>query len=191
VLLVLTPSASVAQWARHPIEIGQPGFNLEPWVISYPDVPPDLDLSRAQRVPELAVLSALAHPSLKTAQRAADAIRGLSPDLIKLYFDAISAALEEDDRHILEADMLEGYVYRSKFARKYMAQGREEGLSEGINELKRAVLELARDKLELSPEDQRMLQADRDPAELTELAIALGRARDAEQARAALERARR
>lgn len=83
--------------------------------------------------------------------------------------------------------MLEGYVYQSDFARKYVAQGREEGVSEG---LALAVLELARDKLELSPEEQDAIQAIREQSVLTELAVALGRTHDALQARAVLERTR-
>jgi hypothetical protein len=157
-------------------------------VISYSDVPLDVDLSQAERIPELAVLSALAHPSLQTAKRAVEVIRGLSPDLSKLYFDAIAAALPAEDRSTLEATVMEGYVYQSDFARKYVAQGREEGRVEG---LRLAILELARDKLELSPRDQEVLLAIRDSAVLTELAVALGRARTARQARAALEQAGR
>jgi hypothetical protein len=183
-LLVLAPSASVARWARTPISIGHPGFDLEPLVISYPDVPPSIDLSRAERIPELAVLTALAHPSMQAALRAADVLRGLSPDFTKLYFDAIVAALPEEDHATLEATMLEGYVYQSNFARKYVAQGREEGLH-------LAVLELARAKLRLSPEDEAAVRALRDPAALTALIVALGEARSAKQARVAFDRARR
>jgi hypothetical protein len=187
-LMVLTHSSGVAQWARAPIKIGPRGFCLEPCVISYSDVPLDLDLSQTERVPELAVLSALAHPSLQTAKRAVDVIRGLSPELTKLYFDAIAAALPEEDRPTLEAIVMEGYVYQSDFARRYVAQGREEGREEGLH---LAVLELARDKLPLSAADEAAIRALRDPAVLTELNVALGRARNARQARAALERARR
>ena len=203
VLLVITPHASVAKWARVPIELGHPGFCLEPLVISYPDVPPSLDFSLAHRVPALAVLSALAHPSLQAAQVAADAIRKLSPDQNRLYFDAIVASLAEGDRHILEANQMQGYVYQSNFARKYVAQGREEGLSEGREEgleeglskgiavgreqgIQLVALELARAKFPLAPEDEAAISAVREAAVLTKLVIALGQARSLRQARAAI-----
>jgi hypothetical protein len=190
VLLVLAPSAAVAAWARTPIKIGHPRFRLEPLVISYPDVPPSLDFSHAHRIPELAVLSALAHPSLQAAQLAADAIGHLSPDINALYLDAIAAALPDEDRRTLEDSMLQGYVYQSDFARKYFGQGKEEGLAEGQQEgLRRAALELARIKLTLAPEEEAAIQALRDPDLLTELVIRLGKARSAKQARAALDRA--
>jgi hypothetical protein len=39
VLVVIAPDPDVAAWARQPIELGHPGFRLEPVVISFEDVP--------------------------------------------------------------------------------------------------------------------------------------------------------
>jgi hypothetical protein len=69
-LLVVTDDASVARWARQPIETGHPGFVLTPIVIDLHDVPRVTDPERARETPELAVLSAIAHPELATARAA-------------------------------------------------------------------------------------------------------------------------
>ena len=39
ILLVLTRDRAVARWARRPIELGHPGFRLEPVVIDFEDLP--------------------------------------------------------------------------------------------------------------------------------------------------------
>jgi hypothetical protein len=97
-LLIVTPSASVAQQARQPIEIGPRNFCLRPLAISYSDVPTSVDPSLARRVPELAVLSALAHPSLQTLQQAAAVMHKLPPERAQLYVDAIVMALDSADQ---------------------------------------------------------------------------------------------
>jgi hypothetical protein len=60
-LLVLTLSRGTARWARQPIDIGHPGFELRPLVIGPDEVPTILNPDKAQADPELAVLSAMAH----------------------------------------------------------------------------------------------------------------------------------
>jgi hypothetical protein len=79
-LLVLAPVASVAAWAREPIETGHPGFSLSPIVVGYEDLP---RVTRAAdvEVPELAILSARAHPDLDVARAAASALIALPGDL--------------------------------------------------------------------------------------------------------------
>ena len=83
---------------------------------------------------------------------------------------------------------MERYEYKTEFARKYVAQGREEG--RGM--LERAVIELARAKLgQLSSDDEAAIRALRDDDALTALNIGLGRARGINQARTALDHATR
>jgi flagellar biosynthesis/type III secretory pathway protein FliH len=129
VLLVLAPSASVAEWARSSIPIGHPGFQLRPLVISENDVPRILDRARAERSPELAVLSAISHRSREVAEVAIAALLQLPEDESRLYFDAILEALPASDLSALEARL--SYEYQSAFARKYIAMGRAEGRNEG------------------------------------------------------------
>jgi hypothetical protein len=198
VLLVIAPDAKVARWARKPIATGHPGFCLRPIVISYRDMPRVVDPAVTCRIPELGVLSTLAHPSLEVAKAALAGIRGLTDEQqARLYYDVIMAALPEAIRRALEAHM-ERYEYKTEFARKYVAQGREEGREEGREKgreegrgmLQRAVIELARAKLgQLSADDEAAIRALRDDDALTTLTIDLGQARDVDQARAALDQA--
>src|SRR5665213_2168767 len=61
VLVVVTPSARVARWARTPIPLGHPGTTLTPLVIGPDDVPVVDDATLALADPELGVLSAIVH----------------------------------------------------------------------------------------------------------------------------------
>jgi len=79
VLLVVAPDPEVATWARRLIELGHPGFRLAPIVIGFEDVPWVRDRTAALRLPELAVLSVMAHPELEIAEVAIDAIAQLPP----------------------------------------------------------------------------------------------------------------
>jgi hypothetical protein len=71
---VFTPEPSVAAWARRPIELGHRGFQLTPIVLELGDVPPVRDPSAASQMPELAVLSTMAHRELEIAEAAVQAI---------------------------------------------------------------------------------------------------------------------
>jgi len=198
VLLVLAPDPAVAAWARQPIELGHPGFRLTPVVIEFKDVPWVRDRAAASRLPELAMLSVMAHPELEIAEVAIEAISQLPEDRRRLYLDVILMALPAAIRQILEARM-QGYEYQSDFARKYYGQGISEGLERGRKKGKRegkkeglraAVMTLARTKLgELPDDDIAVIEAVSDQRILTELITLLGQARSARKARAALDRA--
>jgi len=194
VLLVITPDPAVAAWARRPIELGHPGFHLTPIVIGFDDVPWVRDPVAASRVPELAVLSIMAHPELEIAEAAIGAIAQLPADQARLYFDVIMMALPAAIRRILEARM-QRYEYQSDFARKYYGQGVAEGLEKGLekgleNGLRAAVVALARTKLlVLSDDDLAAIEAVSDPRILTELVTSLGQASSLPEARATLDRA--
>ena len=195
VLLVVTPDPDVAAWARRPIELGHPGFCLTPVVIGFDDVPRILDRGDARRLPELAVLSAMAHPDLEVAEIAIEAISRLPEAQSRLYFDVIMSAVPEAIRHILEAQM-EGYKYKSEFAIRYYSQGEAAGLEQGLERgleqgLKAAVLTLARAKVDaLMTEDVSAIEGIRDRQVLEDLVEALGRARSAAEAREVLDIAR-
>jgi hypothetical protein len=134
ILLVLAPDPAIARWASQPIELGHPGFVLLPVVISFPQVPRVLDPVAASALPELAVLSAMAHRDRETAEAAQAALPGLPEDLQKLYWDVILSGLPPHIRQAMEAHMIKGYVYQSDFARKYYFQGHDEGREEGLRQ---------------------------------------------------------
>lgn len=159
-------------------------------MISFADVPRITDRDAASQLPQLAVLSVMAHPELETAEIAIEAIAQLPEDLLRLYTDVILKALPAELRRILEARMIKGYQYQSDFARKYYGQGRSEGLEKGREQgLRAAVVALARTKLEqLSDDDVTAIETMSDPRVLTELVTSLGEAHSAAEARAALNR---
>ncbi|WP_437630658.1 DUF4351 domain-containing protein [Sorangium sp. So ce854] len=129
-LLVVAPDPGVAAWCAAPIETGIPGFVLRPPVLGREAVPVVTDPAEAARRPELAVLSAMAHGSseLGAAIAAAvlPAIRELDEDRARFYGDVVLNSLNDAARRALEA-MMKGYEYQSDFAKKYVAQGRQEG----------------------------------------------------------------
>jgi hypothetical protein len=194
VLLVIAPAPDVAAWARRTIELGHPGFQLTPIVIGFDDVSRIRDHSAASHLPELAMLSVLAHPELEIAEAAIGAIAPLPADRAQLYLDVIMNALPPEVRRVLEARMIKGYEYRSDFARRYYGQGRDRGRQEGLQVgrqagLQAAVVALARCRLDELPEDVvAAIEALSEPRDLTELVTALGQAHNAAEARATLDR---
>jgi hypothetical protein len=82
-----------------------PGVSPDACLIGFDDVPWIRDHVAASRLPELAVLSVMAHPELEIAEAAIDAIAQLPADQARLYFDVIMTGLPEAIRQILEARM--------------------------------------------------------------------------------------
>ena len=131
----MTPSESVAAWARAPNELG-PGSRFEALVVGPNAIPVVRDVEQAVRDPELAVLSAMAHGTDKDASAVAlaalAAAAGLDDSRAVLYSDLILLSLGEAARTALEELMNSGrYEYQSDFAKKHQAYGRAEGKAEG------------------------------------------------------------
>jgi hypothetical protein len=125
----------MARWCRKPIDLG-PGNTFVPLVIGPASVPVIDDVAAAERDPELAVLSCIAHGSEARAEvlgRAALlATLRLSDDRQVLYSDLVFAALSEAARPALEDLMASGnYEFQSDFAKKHQAKGRAEGEATG------------------------------------------------------------
>jgi hypothetical protein len=135
-MLVVAPDPAVARWCARPIELGHPDFVLKPLVMGQDSIPVILDEEAARQDPELAVLSAMAHGHKEVgasiARTVMAAMGGLDEERVRLYVDLTIASLGEAARGALETLMQSGtYEYQSEFARKYVAQGREEGRHEG------------------------------------------------------------
>ena len=163
-VLVVTPSESVAAWARTPVDIG-PGFSFAPLVVGPQAVPVVSDAAEAARDPELAVLSAMAHGQGDAASRialAALAAAGtLDDDRAMLYWDLVLASLGEAARVALEELMATGnYEYQSDFAKKHRAEGRAEGEATAILTI------LDARGLAVTSEQRRRIVACSDPAAL-------------------------
>lgn len=106
-LLVVTVNDDVAKWAAQPIDLGG-GNTFVPLVIGPSNVPEIVDDEQARAMPELAVLSAMAHGQdedfTKAARIAAVAQRacsGLDTKRALFYFDLIELSLSEAARRAL------------------------------------------------------------------------------------------
>ena len=137
-VLVVTPSESVADWARAPMDIG-PGSRFEPLVVGPRAVPVVRDIQAAQRDPELAVLSAMAHGkaepeiAVQIATAAFEACRRLDDERALLYLDLVGISLSDIARTAFEDLMANGnYEFQSDFAKRHRAAGRAEGEARSV-----------------------------------------------------------
>ncbi|WP_224362645.1 hypothetical protein [Hyalangium versicolor] len=138
-LLVVAPDEAVARWCARPINLGHPGFVLQP-LVAGPDVIPILvDEQAARKDPELAVLSAMAHGHEKVGPSIIQAVLSTAPGLdaerFRLYLDLAVSSLSEAARRALEALMQSGnYEVQTELFRRWMAQGHQEGHKKGLQE---------------------------------------------------------
>ena len=143
-VLVVATSDEVADWARLPTRIG-PMNEFRAIVVGPRDVPAVTDVGLASTMPSLAVLAAIAHAKsplgLPIARTALQVLPSLADDRNTVYLDAILRALDEAARRELEMSMDPSkYEYKSDFAKKYIAQGRAEGVAQGRAEGERTAL---------------------------------------------------
>jgi hypothetical protein len=139
VLLVICVDAPTAGWCAGPIELGHPGWVLVPLVLGPDQVPVVTDVDQASRAPELAMLSAVTHARHPDGDKVLSALAGalsaVGQPWVTLYSDVVFAVLPAAARRYLEAIMTAGtfaYEYKSDFVRKYVFEGRAEGLAEAV-----------------------------------------------------------
>lgn len=139
-LVVVTPSEAVARWARGPHDTGHPGFTFQPLVLGPGSLPLITELRTAHEKPALTLLAALlrgpAPPGgeIEAGKAALVAAAGLDSPLSTVYSDLVLRSLGPIAQQVLEAAMSISpfdYEYKSEFALKYIAIGREEGREEG------------------------------------------------------------
>jgi hypothetical protein len=155
-LLVVCADEALARWCATPIDLGHPGWLLTPLVVGPRRVPLVTDHGTARRVPELAVLSAIAHAT-PTDRRVLDALLAALESVDEKdatpYSDFVMNALPEAARRYLEAMLSTGtYEYQTEFVRRYVFQGRAEGRVEGEA---RAVLGFLEARKIVVPDDAR------------------------------------
>ncbi|HVG60301.1 MAG TPA: hypothetical protein VNA24_17210 [Hyalangium sp.] len=140
VLLVVAPNRAVARWCAKPIELGHPGFVLQPLVAGPSAIPLILGKQANGQEPELAVLSALAHGhDAKLAPALFEAVvssaQSLDNERLSFYIDLAVSAFGGAARSALEAFMQSGnYQYQSELVRKLVGHGLEKGLKKGLKE---------------------------------------------------------
>lgn len=136
-LMVLCPAQAVADWSAVPILFGPPGSVLTPVALGPKQVPLITDLAAARRVPELAVLSTLAHGARPDPEPIFEALLAalnvIDQDHANLYTDLIFSVLPAAARDSLEEFMgiITGYEYQSDFARRYFSEGEAHGQAQG------------------------------------------------------------
>ncbi len=134
-LVVLATNDKIAAEAEASIDLGHPGFQLKPIVITREQIPLVNDVESARRLPRLAILSALTHHALEVAAVALDVLKRSTSDYVEVYKDLILSALSEAEQKILEELMSQPYEWKSVQAKKQIAdiraQSKQEGLMEG------------------------------------------------------------
>lgn len=129
----LNDESPVARRLAEPIDLdGVGGSRVVPLVIGPADVPVVADQARADAMPELAVLSVVAHADSPEAAEigrcALAASAKLDEHRAAFYGDIVFAYTNEATRKLLEAMMgLENYGFQSDFAKRFVAEGRVEG----------------------------------------------------------------
>jgi hypothetical protein len=111
---------------------GSGGFTFAPRVLGPDEIPVVTDRQTTHALPELAVLSVIAHradpEALDVGRAAVDAARRLDDATGRLYCDVVFAYLARAARRKLENEMgLENYEYQSEFAKKFIEEGRRTG----------------------------------------------------------------
>ena len=136
-LAVIAPYASVANWARRPIEIGPNAGFVRPTVIGPEEMPSVLHLDEACKLPELAVLSAITHghddDAVRAAAIASTAIAAaftLNDHRAQVYYDLTAAALSDAAREALQM-IPQNYEYQDEGLRRAKAEGELKGKAEG------------------------------------------------------------
>ncbi|WP_432987424.1 hypothetical protein [Dactylosporangium sp. CA-233914] len=132
---VVCPTPPVAEWCAAPITMG-PGSVVTPFALVPGQVPVVTDLDEARRIPELAVLSALAHGTgpdpTPIFEALLTALNVIDHDHANLYADLVLAVLPAAARDCLEELMTTtSYRYRSNFARRYFSEGEASGEARG------------------------------------------------------------
>src|SRR6185436_17619335 len=110
-----------------PIEMGHPGFELQPIVVAFAELPRVTDRERIRSVPELGVLSVMAHRDLAIASVVAPEILEQPEVTRRVYLDLIYRSLPDAAERALKELLMEKYEYQSNVVREYVAQGREVG----------------------------------------------------------------
>jgi hypothetical protein len=127
-VLVVTPSASVAEWARAPISLG-PGNRYAVTVLGPDSVP---RIESADVPPELALLSAKAHAEseggLAVVEAALQCVQRLDGPARSDYHDRLFAWLSPSIREQVKAMLEEHFPYpQSDFAKEHYGRGAVQG----------------------------------------------------------------
>lgn len=126
-LLVVCADAATARWCATGIEMGHPGWVLRPLVYGPDQVPVVTDVRQVTGVPELAMLSAMAHSSHPEYAKILDtlqvALASAEQDRAMQYAEIMFAVLPQAARSYWEELMSTGtFAFQSDYARRLRAE---------------------------------------------------------------------
>ena len=134
IVLVVTLSARAERWAKRERDFGHPGLRFTPLVLG-PDSIPGLS---PEGSPERRLLAALAHAEQALSAEQAEALLRTCGSLDEgrkiQYLDLVLERADPTTRALLEQLMIQNYEFKSDFAKRYIAIGREEGREKGREE---------------------------------------------------------
>jgi hypothetical protein len=137
ILIVVTPDAAVAAWAQRPIPLGPRAGSIQAAVIGPREMPNLLTEGDALQIPELAVLSAIAHGQDSDPQHAAAiactaiaAALSLNDHRAEVYYDLIKRSLSDAAKEAL-AMIPQYYEFQDEGLRKAWTNGLNEGEARG------------------------------------------------------------
>lgn len=134
-VLVVATTGETATWARSEARLG-PLNRFRAVVIGPEDVPPIADDESIR--PSLAILGAITQArsrsphAIDAAIQALRVLPAMPDDQQRVYWDLILTALDPKDvEELMRFGSIEKVEYTSEFARKYVAEGKAEGITEG------------------------------------------------------------
>ena len=138
-LIILTTDETIERWARTPIAIGHPGFELRPLVLGPSSTERLTDPKIARSDPLRAVLSALVHGPRPGGEELIAPTRAVLSTLetptSDMVFDILLRALPEEARQLWRVAMIQDWEYSDEF-KKFIQmvaehKARNEGRLEG------------------------------------------------------------
>jgi hypothetical protein len=135
-VVAVTLDERVARWSSRSIAVDRAGNTFRPLVLGPEQIPAITNIDSARALPELAVLSAMAHGHAAGAETIGlTALAGCKPldnARASLYADIIYANMGEIARRALEVFMDRGnYTYQTEFAKQHYGAGHHDGEVEG------------------------------------------------------------
>ncbi|MES9542663.1 hypothetical protein [Actinomadura sp. NPDC000600] len=140
-LLVICPESPVADWAREPIKIGHPGFDLRPLVVGPGVGPLVTSTEQAAQAPEMAIVGTLANvtapdqTAMEITHAALVTIENAGHENADLYTDLVLNALPKAARRILEELVNTGiveYEFKSDLFLRSQAKGEVKGEAKSV-----------------------------------------------------------
>lgn len=155
-LIVVTTLPEIASWCAAPIALGHPGYTLSPLVLGPETIPVVTDPDKARAMPEMCVLSAMAHGRSEAGEAIMRAFLMVAPQIEEslrlVYADLALFSLDKAIQQKLESLGLLDELGRCYMRRRYQVATRAAAVI--------AILEAR--GLQIPPEVRRRLHASND-----------------------------